>query len=45
MVSCSAVTRITVRMQVSFMRIRITPPRIRMRISVLTYALKLVLTI
>nr|DAN09317.1 MAG TPA: hypothetical protein [Caudoviricetes sp.]DAO76104.1 MAG TPA: hypothetical protein [Caudoviricetes sp.] len=45
MVSCSAVTRITVRMQVSPMRTRITPPRIRMRTSVLTYALKLVLTI
>lgn len=40
MVSCSAVTRITVRMQVSLMRIRITPPRIRMRTSALTYAFK-----
>nr|DAT92816.1 MAG TPA: hypothetical protein [Caudoviricetes sp.] len=30
--------RITVRMQASPMRIRITLPRIRMRISALTYA-------
>ena len=32
---CLAVMRITVRMQASAMRTRITPPRIRMRISVL----------
>nr|DAN45457.1 MAG TPA: hypothetical protein [Caudoviricetes sp.] len=36
-VSCSAVTRITVRMRASPMRTRITPPRIRMRTSGLTY--------
>nr|DAN17449.1 MAG TPA: hypothetical protein [Caudoviricetes sp.] len=41
MVCCSAVTRITVRMQVSPMRTRITPPRIRIRTSVLTYAFEI----
>ena len=35
---CSAVMRITARMRASLMRIRITPPRIRIRTSVRTYA-------
>ena len=37
---CSAVMRIMVRMQASCMRIRIMRRRIRMRISVLSYACK-----
>ena len=39
MVSCSAVMRITARMQASFMRTQIPRPRMRMRTSALTYAL------
>lgn len=39
-VFCSAVMRIMVRMQASCMRIRIIRRRIRMRISVLSYACK-----
>ena len=39
-VFCSAVMRIMVRMQASCMRIRIMRRRIRMRISVLSYACK-----
>ena len=40
LVACvSAVTRITARMPVSSTRMRITVPRIRVRISVLTYTL------
>nr|DAO68783.1 MAG TPA: hypothetical protein [Caudoviricetes sp.] len=36
-VSCSAARRITLRMQASRTRIRITSPRMRMRTSGLTY--------
>ena len=38
-VSCSAVVRMTVRMRASALRVRITPPRIRLRASALAFAL------
>ena len=37
-VSCSAVARLTVRVRVSLLRVRLTPPRLRMRLSVLAFA-------